>query len=373
MINNAMAILFAADNEIHMNELTVHRTSASLPYGGRYRMIDFTLSNLVNSGISAIGILTRNNYNSLMDHIRMGRDWDLNRKNSGIAVFPPYVVNALRDIYKGKVEALYSLRDYLLSQQKAEYVIISNTNLVYNIDFESVVEEHIARGADITMLTHRSTEINPRKNLITVNDEGRITDLRFAVADSREEQLINLNVYIVGKDTLIDLVDNAYARGLVDFEKDVLLRQINELKIMSHEIKSYVAVIDDTPSYYKHSMELLNSGVRSELFYGQKGSIYTKVKDSVPTRYLENAKVSNSLIADGCVIDGEVTNSILFRGVRVEKGAVIRNSIVMERGEIREKAEINHTITDKNVIVQPERRLSGYETYPIVIVKNKIV
>ncbi|MEG2456416.1 MAG: glucose-1-phosphate adenylyltransferase subunit GlgD [Clostridia bacterium] len=372
MINNAMSVLFASDSEIHMNELTIHRTSASLPFGGRYRLIDFALSNLVNSGITSIGIVTRNNYNSLMDHIRMGRDWNLNRKNSGIMVFPPFVLNTLREMYKGKIEALYSLRNFMNGQKKAEYVVISNTNIVLNIDLEEIIEEHIAKGSHITMLVKKSNEINPRKNLITMNADNRVTDMRFAVVSSKEEQLVNMNVYIVKKDLLISLVETAYSRGFVDFEKDILLRQLSELKIFCHELTGYAVTIDDIPSYYKHNMELLDTDIRTGLFYGE-GAIYTKVKDSVPTRYLNNAKVSNSLIADGCEIDGTVENSILFRGVRVEKGAIVRNSIVMENCFIGEKAVIKYTITDKNVTIQPERQLSGYETYPIVIVKDKTV
>lgn len=372
MINNAIGILFASDSEVHMNELTIHRTSASLPFGGRYRMIDFALSNLVNCGISTIGIVTRNNYNSLMDHIRMGRDWDLNRKNSGITVFPPFVFNTMRDIYKGKVEAIYGLKNYMISQKKAEYVVLANTNVICNIDVEEIIEEHIKRGADITMLTKKSAEVNPRKQLITATPDGRVTDMRFAVIGSKDEQLVNTQIYVVKKDLLINLAENAYARGLLDFEKDILLKQLEELKIYSHEILSFAAAIDDIPGYYKNSMALLNEDIRQDLFYG-KGTISTKVKDSVPTRYLENAKVSNSLIADGCVIDGTVENSILFRGVHVEKGAVVKNSVIMEKGVVSEKATISYTITDKNVIIQPERHLSGYESYPIVIVKNKIV
>lgn len=372
MINNAMSILFASDSEVHMNELTIHRTSASLPFAGRYRMIDFALSNLVNCGISKIGIVTRNNYNSLMDHIRMGRDWDLNRKNSGIAVFPPFVYNTLREVCKGKVEALYGLKSYMTSQKKAEYVVMGNTNVVCNIDLEDIYDEHIARDADITMLTKKTRDVNPRRQFITSTPEGRVTDIRFAVIGSHDEEYVNTMMYIIKKDLLINLVENAYARGFLDFEKDILLKQLDDLKIYSHEITSYAATIDDIPSYYKYSMALLDEKIRADLFYG-KGTIFTKVKDSVPTRYLSEAKVVNSLIADGCVIDGTVENSILFRGVHVEKGAVVKNSIVMEKGVVSEKASINYTVTDKNVIIQPERHLAGYVSYPIVIVKNKIV
>lgn len=219
MINNAMGILIASDSEIHMNELTIKRTSASLPYGGRYRMIDFALSNLVNSGISTIGIVTRNNYNSLMDHLRMGRDWDLNRKNSGLTLFPPFAFNTLRDVYKGKVEAIYTLKGYMMSQKKLEYVVLGNANVICNIDVEEIVDEHIARGADVTMLTKRTDEINPRKQIITSDKSGRVTDIRFAVIASKSAELVNTQIYVIKKDLLINLVENAYARGLQDFEK----------------------------------------------------------------------------------------------------------------------------------------------------------
>lgn len=372
MINNAMGILIASDSEVHMNELTIQRTSASLPFGGRYRMIDFALSNLVNSGISTIGIVTRNNYNSLMDHLRMGRDWDLNRKNSGLTLFPPFAFNTLRDVFKGKVDAIYSLKGYIMSQKKIDYVVLANTNIICNIDMEEVINEHIERGADITMLTTRTDEINPRKQVVTVDADGRVTDMRFAVIASKTKELVNTQVYVIDKNLLLSLVENAYARGFADFEKDVLIKQVGELKIFAREITSYAAVIDDIPGYYKHSMALLDADTRKDLFYG-KGTIFTKVKDSVPVRYMSGAKVKNSLIADGCVIDGTVENSILFRGVHIEKGAVVKNSIIMEKGTIGERASVVCTITDKNVVIQPERRLAGYDSYPIVIVKNKIV
>ncbi len=371
MANNTMSILFASDSEGHLNELTIHRTTASVPYGGRYRFIDFALSNLVNGGVTTIGVVTRSNYNSLMDHIRMGRDWNLSRKYGGLTVFPPYGLSTLHEVYRGKIEALYSLRNFI-SSKKEEYIIVSNANIVCNVDLESIIDEHIAAGTDITVFTYLTDEINSRRTIITADADGRITDLRFAVGSDKREQLVNMQIYLCKKDLLLNLVENAYARGYVDFEKDILLNKLDSLDIRSRRIDSYVATIDDITGYYKHSMDLLDADVRNELFYSH-GSILTKVKDSVPTRYLENAKVKNSLIADGCEIDGTVENSILFRGVKVAKGAKVINSIVMEKGEIMENAEIKYTITDKNVKVQKERRLAGYESYPIVIVKDKIV
>ena len=372
MKNNTMSVLFAADDDSHLNDLTIRRTAASLPFGGRYRLIDFALSNLVNANITTVGIVTKNNYNSLMDHIRMGRDWDLNRKNSGITVFPPFVFNSAHDVYKGKIDALYTLRGYMMKALE-EYVVIANTNIAFNIDFEEVEKFHIEKNADITVLTYKTDEYTPKKNIVKVDKNQRITDMRYPVdADSKKKQLCNLNIYFIKKDLLINLIDNAYAYGSYDFEKDILQKKLADLYIMSYEVTDYVAVIDRIPTYFKHSMDLLDSKVREELFY-KYSTIYTKVKDSVPTKYKEGAEVKNSLIADGCVIDGIVENSVLFRSVRVGKGAVVKNCIIMEDGIIMENASLEYTITDKNVIIQPGRKLCGTDTYPMVVVKGKTV
>ncbi len=371
MNNKTMSILFASDQESHLNDLTIHRTTASLPFGGRYRLIDFALSNLVASNITKIGIITKNNYNSLMDHIRMGRDWDLNRKNSGISIYPPFVFNTSHDVYKGKIEALYTLRGFMMSADE-EYVVLANTNIAFNIDFEEVEKFHIAKGSDITMLTYKCDAVTPYQMVVKADKNNRIVDLRQPVASDNPEQDVNLNIYFIKKDLLLTLVDNAYAHGSSDFEKDILQKQLENLYIMSYEVKDYVAVIERIHDYFKHSMELLKPEVREQLFYGHS-TILTKVKDSVPAKYKSNASVCNSIIADGCIIDGTVENSILFRSVYVGKGAVIKNSIIMENGIVMENSSLNYVITDKNVLVKENRNLSGYETYPIVVAKRKTI
>ncbi len=371
MKNNALAVLFASDEESHLNDLTIHRTTASLPFGGRYRLIDFILSNLVNANITKIGIITRNNYNSLMDHIQQGRDWDLNRKNGGISVYPPFVFNSAHEVYKGKIEALYMLRGFLMNSSE-EYVVISNCNIAFNIDFDEVEKFHLDRGADITMLTYLTDDTNPRRLVVTADKNKRITDMRFPVASDTGKRLINLNIYYVKKDLLLNLIDNAYAHGAYDLEKEIIRTNLEELYVMSYELQNYVAVIDRIPTYFKSSMELLSPEVRDDLFYGSS-TILTKVKDSVPTKYREGAEVKNSIIADGCEINGTVENSVLFRSVKVGKGAVVRNSIIMENGIIMENAHVDYTITDKDCIIQSGRHLSGYESYPMVVVKGKII
>ena len=370
-MNNIMSIIFASDNESKLNELTLHRTTASLPVGGRYRFIDFTLSNLVNSQITTIGIMTKSNYSSLMDHIRMGRDWDLNRKNSGITVFPPYASNTSRSVSKGKIEAMYGILDYI-EKASEDYVIVTNSNIAANIDFDDVYNKHLEKGADITMLTYFAKPTTSRRVIIESDDAGRVTGSRITQTASDKIEEIGLNIYLLKKSLLMDLVTNCYERGGVDFEKNIIQQKAGELKICTYRVQGHAAMIDDIKTYFEESMKLLDSKVRDDLFYAF-GKIFTKVKDSVPTIYRENAKVKNSLIADGCDIDGVVENSILFRGVKVEKNAVITNSIVMENGHIYPNSSLNYIITDKNVTITEDKKIGGFETYPLVIVKNKTI
>lgn len=372
MKNNTMGIVFASDNESHLNDLTLLRTTASLPFAGRYRLIDFVLSNMVEANITNIGIITRSNYSSLMDHIRMGRDWNLNRKNSGIVVFPPYVLNDTNELYKGKVEALFSLRHFM-EKSPEDYVVISNSNIAFNIDFEEIEKFHLENNADITILTRKAVDLCQRDYVIECDENNRVADMHYPIPSmEKEEKDANLSIYLVKKTLLISLIDFAYSHGDLNFEKDVLQKNIQHLKIMAYKVEGYIAVVDKISAYFKKSMELLDLEKRNDLFY-KNATILTKVKDSVPTRYNEGAKVKNSMIADGCVIDGEVENSILFRSVKVQKGAVVKNSIIMENGTVMSNAKLNYVISDKNVKFQPEREISGYESYPIVIAKNKIV
>ncbi len=370
-MNNMMSILFASGNESKLNELTLHRTTASLPFGGRYRLIDFTLSNLVNSGITQVGIVTRSNYQSLMDHIRQGRDWDLNRKNGGISVFPPFVYNSSREMYKGKIEAIYSIMSFL-DHSPEQYVVITNCNIAANIDFEEMFRRHVKSGAELTMLTHKGYTTTSSRIVIEQDENGFAKDVYETETSGEELKEISLNTYLVEKKKLVDLVKKAYARGQVDFEKDILFRLVADKKVYAYCLPTYAAIIDDVKTYYNESMSLLSAETRDSLF-GGANRIYTKVKDSVPTTYKQGANVKNSLLADGCVIAGTVENSILFRNVKIEEGAVVKNSIIMENGYVGKNSSVKYAITDKDVEISAEREISGFSTYPIVIVKGKKV
>ncbi|MDE5755880.1 MAG: glucose-1-phosphate adenylyltransferase subunit GlgD, partial [Clostridia bacterium] len=308
---------------------------------------------------------------SLMDHIRMGRDWDLNRKNSGIVVFPPYASNTSTNVFKGKIEALYGILDFL-EPSDDEYVIVTNSNIIASIDFDEVYEAHVASGADITMLTYTAKPTTSRRVIVESDLSGRVRGMKITRDASDEEYELGLFCYLFNRKQLIQLVSDSYERGKIDFERDILQANIDILNIHAYKVKGHAALVDDVKSYYRESMAILDAGVRNSLF-DSAGKVFTKVKDSVPTRYYTGAKVVNSLIADGCKISGKVENSILFRGVVVEAGAEVVNSIVMENGKVMKGSKLNFAITDKNVTVTEDKALSGSDAYPVVVVKNKTV
>ncbi len=368
MVASAIGVIFSNMHEENVPELVRRRTMASIPYGGRYRIIDFVLSNMVNSGITTVGLVASNNYRSLIDHIGSGKDWDLARKDGGVILLPPFSEKNDK-MYSTRLEALSTLTGFL-SRRKEKYVVLTDCDGVAKIDFDDILEQHEAKNADITMVTHYG-KVGNRQNFYTAscNDEGRIIELKHTPhLEDGEKANIYINVMVVNREFLLTLVEDAIAHGATSFAGDILVKQINSLKIFAYDFQGYYAGIDSMAAYYKHNMELLEKEVRDELF-GER-NIYTKVRDSAPSKYGENAVVSNSLISDGCVIEGVVENSILFRGVKVAKGAVVKNSIIMQDNFIGENTSLNCVITDKNVVINDRKTLSGCSTIPYFIQKG---
>jgi len=368
--NRIVGIIFSNMHDHALHQLTERRTTSSIPFGGRYRFIDFILSSMVNSGIYSIGVIAKNNYESLMDHLGCGREWDLSRKNGGLYILPPYG-NTATGIYSGRIEALHGMLEYI-NRSTEQYVVLSDSNLICNMDFGEIIKFHEQKEAQIT-IAYQKKEIDAKTGatVFSLNGDGRISDIMVNPAVG-SEQNVSTNVMVMEKDLLIRVVRESYNRGLYSFTKDVLQKQIDNLSIYGYEYKKYLSKIDTLSNYFRANMDLLDAGVREELFMSQK-SIYTKVTDHSPTRYGLNSKISNSLIADGCLIEGEVVNSIVSRGVYVGKGAVIRNSIVMLGDRISDNAELGYCILDKNVIVNERRRLMGAEDYPNYIAKGSVV
>ena len=368
MAASAIGVIFANLHEENVPELVRRRTMASILFGGRYRLIDFILSNMVNSGITTVGLMTSNNYRSLIDHLGNGKDWDLARKDGGIILLPPFSEKHDK-LYTTRLEALNSLTGFL-SRRTEKYVVLTDCDYVAKLDIADIIAYHEEKNADITLVSHHG-EVNKRSDyiLIDANESGRATDIKLAphVKEGAKVDLFS-NVMVVNRQFLLNLVGDSITHGFTSFESDILIKQLNSLKIYRYDFKGYYAGIDSMSAYYKHNMELLNKEVRDELF-GER-DIYTKVRDSAPSKYGENAVVKNSLISDGCEIEGVVENSILFRGVKVGKGAVVKNSIVMQDNIIGAKTALDCVITDKNVVISDKKTLGGCAELPYYIPKG---
>ncbi len=376
--NNVLGIIFPNSYDDQISALCNERLMASIPFASRYRVIDFLLSSMVNCGIDNISIIVRKNYRSLMRHLGAGREWDLTRKNGGLNIVPPFAEKTVK-VYNGRVEALASIVDFLKTQ-KEEYVVIADSNIVANFNFNAMLKEHIASGADVS-IAYKEEEIpynfmnlqpNMSKDLYYTLQlkDGRVVDIH---TNSKESgaQNFSMNIYMIARELLIEQIQNAYARGYVYFERDVLAPQLNKLKVYGYKYEGYTARITDIESYYTENMKLLDDENLDALF--EPSPIYTKIRDDNPTRYIGDSKVKNTMVADGCVIEGEVENCILFRGVKIGKGAVVKNSIIMQDTTIRENAQIDYVITDKEVTVSTNRCLKGNSNFPVFVPAYKTI
>lgn len=368
--NNVLGIIFSNMKDQLIRELTDQRTMGSIPFGGRYRLIDFPLSNMTNSGIGRVGVITKSNYRSLMDHVGSGKAWDLSRKRSGLVFLPPYRTgNAL---YINRIGALEGIREFIASS-KEEYVFMTDCDTVCSIDVQKVVDFHLEHSADITIVCTNSKAPDRRPELVAMDmDENqRVIDIRINPA-LNDSICFGLGMYVMRRDFLVQMIDEAACHNLQNFEMDILQSGMEKYRIFGYEHRGYVGIISSLSEYHRVSMQLLQEDVRKALFSSER-PVYTKVRDEMPARYGLGSQAKNSLIADGCVIEGEVENCILFRGVHVQKGAHLVNSIVMQGSVISEGCDLNYLIVDKNVIIRPERRLMGYDSYPVYIGKKSIV
>ncbi len=368
---NALGVIFANTYDNLVPELVAERSMASIPFGGRYRLIDFMLSSMANTGIDNVSIIVRRNYHSLMDHLGAGREWDLTRKRGGLNIVPPFAERGVK-MYSGRVDALESILSWL-EAQKERYVILSDSYIAVNFDFGKLIEAHIASGADVTMVYNRASIPEGARSdnyTVRIDEDGRVTEI--LSNDYRlGEQNLSMNIYVIERETLIHLVHDAAVRGLIYFERDILARNLKLLNVQAYEFKGYAARISDMKSYFDENMRLLEPGSMEALFGG--APIYTKIRDDNPTRYLEGSSVKNSLLADGCVVEGTVENCVLFRGCQVKKGAVVKNCVLMQDTVVEPDCHVEYVVTDKNVHITEGKKLSGTDTFPVFIAKGHSV
>lgn len=371
-MGNVLGLVFANMHDTTLGDMTKNRTMGSVMFGGRYRLIDFPLSNMVNSGISEVGVITKSNYQSLLDHLGSAREWDLARKKGGLYILPPFG-NVESTLYRGRIEALYGAMSFI-KHSRAKYVILSDCDVVTNIDYKPIVAAHIESGADITAVAHTgvySSDDIKTSTVFNVDADKNVTSVLIN-PDISGTCTTSLNVFVMSMDFLIETVNDAMARGNVSFERNILQEKCRELKIKIYEYDNYFSKLNSPESYFKSNMALLEPENARKLFV-PKRSIYTKVSDNAPVKYDLDSKVSNSLVADGCIIEGEVENSVLFRGVKVGKGAKVKNCILMQGTVVGDNAELNYLITDKNVSICENHILTSSPQYPMYVGKGAFV
>ena len=371
-MGNVLGLVFANMHDTTLGDMTKNRTMGSVMFGGRYRLIDFPLSNMVNSGISEVGVITKSNYQSLLDHLGSAREWDLARKKGGLYILPPFG-NVESTLYRGRIEALYAALRFI-KHSRAKYVILSDCDVVTNIDYKPIVAAHIESGADITAVAHTgvySSDDIKTSTVFNVDADKNVTSVLIN-PDISGTCTTSLNVFVMSMDFLIETVNDAMARGNVSFERNILQEKCRELKIKIYEYDNYFSKLNSPESYFKSNMALLEPENARKLFV-PKRSIYTKVSDNAPVKYDLDSKVSNSLIADGCIIEGEVENSVLFRGVKVGKGAKVKNCILMQGTVVGDNAELSYLITDKNVSICENHILTSSPQYPMYVGKGASV
>lgn len=371
-MKKALGIIFSNIHERDIPELTKVRTLASVPFGGRYRLIDFPLSNMVNSGISTIGIIAKYNYQSLMDHVQSGKSWDLARKTGGLTILPPFNDVSGGGVFNNRFEAIKSVGSFI-RHNEADYVVMSDCDIVCNFDFAPAIAAHEKNGADITLI-YRNKDRDPSDHdrmTIETDDGGKVTKV---IRDDERpgRKKVYTDFMIITRRTLLYIIEHSDRWGITSFSRDIL-SNTKEYNIYGYEMSGYYATVDSLTDYYRHSMELLNPEVVKELFYKGGAEIYTKVRDSAPAKFTDTACVSDSMVADGCIIEGTVENSIIFRGCHIAKGAKVTNSILMQDSVVEQGSTLNCVIMDKASHVLDGRLLSGHPTHPYYIEKETVI
>ena len=380
MVNSkaeALGIIFPNSYDSLVPELVSERLMASIPFASRYRMCDFLISSMVHCGIDNISIIVRKNYHSLMDHLGNGRKWDLSRKKGGLNIVPPFAQKQVK-MFAGRIEALESIKGYL-KKQTEKYVIMSDANIAVNFDFNDLLNAHIKSGADVTMvyrkqeipkaLIRQSTEAMELYYALGMNGD-RVSKIYINPSEDGEMNF-SLNIYVIERENLIRLIDEAYVHGYTYFVRDILEKQIDQLDIRGYCYDGYVAHIHDMKSYFEENMKLLEEENLDALFSGNQ--IYTKIRDDNPTRYINGSTAKNVMVADGCVIEGEVENSILFRGVKIGKGAKVKNCVLMQDTIVEDGASVEYVITDKDVTISSGKLLTGNDSFQVYVSKGQTV
>ncbi|MEE1282148.1 MAG: glucose-1-phosphate adenylyltransferase subunit GlgD [Acutalibacteraceae bacterium] len=369
--NEVLGIIFGNAGVNDMQSLTSHRAMASVPFGGKYRMVDFTLSNMSNSGIKDIGIIVNKNFFSLMEHVGSGKNWDLSRKNGGVHLLPPFIQSG-EILGDSIVESLYSIRRFL-RDASAEYVLLTECGFVANVDYGNMIQSHIDNNADFTIMYVSGLTSTSRRDALTftTGTDERIEE--FMVEPSaKPESNVAVGAILTNRKLLLELVQESISKNQLNYVRNIFQAGVRKYRFFGYKFEGYYSLIGSINEYFNSNMDLLNRENRQALF-NSKFPIFTRVRDDMPSRYGLNSSVKNSLIAQGCIIEGEVENSIISKGVRIGKGTKVSNCIIMHDTKIGEGVTLDYVISDKDVVIKDGRSLCGYDSFPIYIPSEKVL
>ena len=368
---NVMGIIFA--NDATLGDLTNKRTMASLPFGGRYRQVDFHLSNMAAAGIRHIGIISRHNYQSLMNHIGSGEEWGLELEEGGLEFLTPYAMSST-DSYRGKLESLHTSMDFL-KYGNDEYVVMADSAILCNIDMAKVIASHVKSGKDVTVVA-KDGICNGSKQIdlaLKLDGKGNVTDMAVDYV-AGEDYLASMDIFVLSKKYLQEKVTEFISRNLFHMDRDLVLGQWQKgkLTVNVYQHDGIALYNDSVEEYFRNSLALIDKNVRHDLF-GANHPVFTKVRDRVPTYYGEGCEVENCLIADGCMLEGEAEDSVLFRNVTICEGAEVEDCVIMNDTVVGEGSELKYVILDKDVTVRPGSKLIGTKKNPIIIKRGETV
>ncbi len=375
----AFGIIFANLSDRSIKELTAVRTQASVPFGCRYRLIDFPLSCMVNAGITNVSVITHYNYQSLVDHLGSGKDWDLARRTGGLRLVPPYIASFAsrsNDNYDTRLEALFSISD-TFSKMKDDTVVLADSDAIVNIDIADMIEQHEKSGADLTFAVKKLTlsgNQSEQYNLYYSDYDGNLADITMHPRFVEGDRDVSINIWVAKRTFLLSAIQDAAAHGYDSLTKGIVARYLGRANMKVYHYEGVYACMNNLEDYYACNMAMLSDkSMREELFNAPNRPILTKIRNSAPTQYVEGSSVKNSMIADGCIIEGEVENCILFRGVKIGKGCKVKNSILFQDTQVGDNSSLNCVITDKNVVIREGVTLSGHPIKPFYIDKGKMI
>ncbi len=370
----AIGIILAGGNSERLKELCAVRAIAAMPVASSYRAIDFTLSNMANSSIKKVAVITQYNSRSLHDHLSSAKWWDLDRKEGGLYIFTPFLSNNNNFWFRGVADSIYQNISFL-KRSHEPYVVLASGDAVYKMDYQKLLEYHVAKNADITIVTQNiagQADKDPQNfGVMTFDDDMKMTSLEEKPIEPKSSN-ISLGIYVISRTLLIKLLENAIPRGYYDLVKDIILRNRKDLNIYGYEFDGYWNTLNSIEAYVNTNMDFLNRDVRNSLLYTAP-YIDTKPSDDPPAKYNSTADVKNALVGTGTIIDGSVLNSVLFRKVKVSEGASVKNSIIMKGSYIGKNCVIENAIIDKECVISDGKQLIGTKEEPIVIKKGQVV